>query len=79
MLCMLNPGDEVIIPSPYWVSYPEIAHLCEANIVTINASIENDFKVTAEQVRAAITPKSKNFLFLVLPAIQQDHFIPKMN
>ena len=55
MLCLLNKGDEVIVPSPYWVSYKEIIKLAEATQVNVDASIENDFKVTPEQIEAAIT------------------------
>jgi len=63
VLTLLNPGDEAIIPSPYWVSYKEIIKLAEAKGVFVQASIENDFKITPAQLEAAITPKSKVFLF----------------
>lgn len=63
MLCIVNPGDEVIVPTPYWVSYKEIIKLAEGKAVFINAGIENDFKVTPEQVEKAITPKTKVFIF----------------
>ena len=63
LLCLVNPGDEVIVPSPYWVSYPEMVKLAEGEMVEIKAQIDQDFKVTAEQVEAVITPKSKVFLF----------------
>jgi aspartate aminotransferase len=63
VLTLLNPGDEAIIPSPYWVSYKEIIKLAEAKGVFVQASIINDFKITPEQLEAAITPKSKVFLF----------------
>ncbi len=58
-MCILNPGDEVIIPSPYWVSYPEMVKLADGVPVYINTTQENDFKFTAEQLRAAITPKTR--------------------
>ncbi len=62
-MCILNQGDEVIIPAPYWVSYPEMVNLSGGTPVIIDAGIENDFKVTPEKVEAAITPKTKAFLF----------------
>lgn len=60
---LLNPGDEVILPAPYWVSYSAIATLCEATFVEIPSSIETDFKITPEQLEAAITPKTKMIFF----------------
>lgn len=63
ILTLINPGDEVIIPTPYWVSYSEMVTLAEGKSVFINTSIESDFKITAEQLEAAITPKSKLFMF----------------
>lgn len=63
MLCLVNPGDEVIIPAPYWVSYPEIVKLAEGVSVYIKAGIENNYKITPEQLEAAITPKSRVFIF----------------
>lgn len=60
---LLNPGDEVILPTPYWVSYSAIATLCEAKYVEIPSSIETDFKITPEQLEAAITPKTKMIFF----------------
>jgi aspartate aminotransferase len=63
LLCLVNPGDEVIIPAPYWVSYPEMVKLAEGKSVIIPSSIETNFKVTAEQVEKYITPKSKLFIF----------------
>ena len=59
----LNKGDEVLIPAPYWVSYPDIALLAGAKPVFVNTSIEDDFKVTADQIEAAITPKTKLLFF----------------
>lgn len=63
ILSIVNPGDEVIIPSPYWVSYSEIVKLAGGINVFVYAPIEQDFKITPEQLEAAITPKSKAFLF----------------
>ncbi len=60
---LLNPGDEVILPAPYWVSYSAIAILSEATLVEIPSSIETDFKITPEQLEAAITPKTKMIFF----------------
>src|SRR5699024_4926628 len=56
---LLNKGDEVLIPAPYWVSYPEQVKLAEGKPVFINAEEANDFKITPEQLEAAITPKTK--------------------
>ncbi|MFD1360536.1 pyridoxal phosphate-dependent aminotransferase [Lentibacillus salinarum] len=56
---ILNKGDEVIVPAPYWVSYPEQVKLAEGTPVFINAEEENNFKVTPEQLRKVITPKTK--------------------
>lgn len=58
-LALLNPGDEVIIPAPYWVSYPDMAVVAGAKPVFIEAGIEQGFKITAAQLEAAITPKSR--------------------
>ncbi|WP_432714878.1 pyridoxal phosphate-dependent aminotransferase [Pedobacter sp.] len=63
VLCLVNPGDEVIVPTPYWVSYSEMIKLAEGETVFINASVEQNFKITAEQLEAAITPKTKVFMF----------------
>ncbi|WP_299156807.1 pyridoxal phosphate-dependent aminotransferase [uncultured Tenacibaculum sp.] len=60
---LLNPGDEVLLPAPYWVSYSAIATLCEAKFVEIPSSIDSDFKITPEQLEAAITPKTKMIFF----------------
>ncbi|NNL33570.1 MAG: pyridoxal phosphate-dependent aminotransferase [Flavobacteriaceae bacterium] len=56
---MINPGDEVILPCPYWVSYNDIVKLNEGVPVEVKTSIATDFKMTAEQLEAAITPKTK--------------------
>ena len=58
-LVMLNKGDEVILPCPYWVSYAEIVKLAEGTPVEVKTSIENDFKMTPEELEAAITPNTK--------------------
>jgi aspartate aminotransferase len=58
-MVMLNPGDEVILPCPYWVSYAEIVKLAEGVPVEVPTSVESDFKMTPEQLEAAITPKTK--------------------
>ncbi len=63
ILCLINPGEEVIVPTPYWVSYSEMIKLAEGETVFINASVEQNFKITAEQLEAAITPKTKLFMF----------------
>ena len=58
-LVVLNPGDEVILPCPYWVSYSDIVKIAEGVPVEVKTSIETDFKMTPEQLEAAITPKTK--------------------
>ena len=63
MLALLNPGDEVIIFAPYWVSYDALVRLAEATPVLVKGTIENDFKVTAAQVEKAITSKTKAIIF----------------
>lgn len=60
---LLNPGDDVLLPAPYWVSYSAIATLCEAKFIEIPSTIETDFKITPEQLEAAITPKTKMVFF----------------
>ncbi len=60
---LLNPGDEVLLPAPYWVSYSALAILSEATYKEIPSSIDTDFKITPEQLEAAITPKTKLILF----------------
>ena len=63
VMCLVDPGDEVIVPTPYWVSYSEMIKLAEGESVFINATVDTDFKITAEQLEAAITPKTKLFMF----------------
>ena len=62
-LALVNPGDEVIIFSPYWVSYHDIVRLNEGVPVPVRAAIEDDFKVTAEQLRAAISDRTRMLIF----------------
>ena len=59
ILALVNKGDEVIVPAPYWVSYPEMVKLAEGTPVIVRAGIEQDFKITPEQLEAAITPKTR--------------------
>lgn len=63
MLSLVNPGDEVIVPAPYWVTYEEIVKLAEGTPVAIQTSIDNDFKITAKEFEAAITPNTKLMIF----------------
>jgi len=63
LLCLVDPGDEVIVPSPYWVSYPEMVKLSEGKMVEIKTTIDQHFKITPEQLENAITEKTKVFLF----------------
>lgn len=62
-MVLLNPGDEVLLPAPYWVSYSAIATLAEAKSIIIPSSIESDFKITPEQLEEAITDKTKLVMF----------------
>lgn len=63
MLSLVNPGDEVLVPAPYWVSYKEIVKVAEGKSVFIPATIDNNFKITPHQLEAAITPKSKVLIY----------------
>lgn len=63
VLCLINPGDEVIVPAPYWVSYLEILKLAGGVPVIINTTIDNDFKVTPEELEKHITPKTRMMMF----------------
>lgn len=63
VLCLVNPGEEVIIPTPYWVSYSEVVKLAEGKSVFINTTVDTNFKITPEQLEAAITPNTKLFMF----------------
>ena len=62
MQCLFQEGDEVIIPTPYWVSYIELAHLCNAKPVIIEGKPDNYYKITPEQLEKAITPKTHGFI-----------------
>ncbi len=63
LLATLDAGDEVVIPAPYWVSYPDIVHYTGATPVVISCGIASEFKLTAEQLEAAITPRTKWLIF----------------
>lgn len=63
LIATCNPGDEVIIPAPYWVSYPDMVLLAGGTPVAVKATLENNFKMTATQLEAAITPKTKWLIF----------------
>ncbi len=63
LMATLNPGDEVIIPAPYWVSYPDMVRLGGGTPVVVECGIENSFKLTPDQLEAAITPNTKWFIF----------------
>ncbi len=63
LVATMNEGDEVIIPAPYWVSYPDMVLLAGGTPVAVETTLENAFKLTAEQLEAAITPKTKWFIF----------------
>ncbi|MEM1161699.1 MAG: pyridoxal phosphate-dependent aminotransferase [Pseudomonadota bacterium] len=63
LMATVNPGDEVLIPAPYWVSYPDMALMCGGEPVIVEASIDTNFKITPEQLDAAITPKTKWLIF----------------
>lgn len=63
LMATLNPGDEVVIPAPYWVSYPDMVLLAGGEPVIAEASLQTNFKLTPDQLEAAITPKTKWFIF----------------
>jgi len=67
VMALINPGDEVIIPAPYWVSYPQMVLLAGGNPVIVEAGFEQNFKMTPEQLEAAITPKTR-LLILCSPS-----------
>lgn len=67
ILATINPGDEVIIPAPYWVSYPEMVKLAEGKPVVLPSEFSNDYKITAAELEASITPKTK-MLILCSPS-----------
>ncbi len=63
ILCLINPGDEVLVPSPYWVSYLEILKLAKAKSIVIPTTIEDDFKITPEKLEKYITPNTRMIIF----------------
>jgi aspartate aminotransferase len=63
VLCLVNPGDEVLVPTPYWVSYSQIILLAGGIPVYMPTTIETDFKISPQQLKSAITPKTKMFIF----------------
>jgi aspartate aminotransferase len=63
ILSIVEKGDEVIVPSPFWVSYPEMIKLAEAKPVFVKADLKNDYKITPQQLEAAITPKTKAIIY----------------
>ncbi len=63
VMCLVNPGDEVILPTPFWVSYSAMVKLAEGVIVEIPTTVESDFKISPAQLEAAITPKTKLIMF----------------
>ncbi len=63
VMSLINPGDEVIIPTPFWVSYKEIVKVAEGKCIFVKTTLENNFKVTPKQLEEAITPKTKLMMF----------------
>lgn len=63
VLCMVNPGDEVLIPAPFWVSYREMVKIAEGEVIQINTGVEDNFKITPEKLERHITPRTKLFMF----------------
>ena len=63
MLSIINDGDEVIVPAPFWVTYADLVKLADGTVVQVNGKFDNDFKITAQQLEHAITPKTKLFIF----------------
>ncbi|TCZ69114.1 pyridoxal phosphate-dependent aminotransferase [Flaviaesturariibacter aridisoli] len=63
VLSIINKGDEVLIPTPFWVTYEALVQLAEGTVIKINSSLANGYKITAEQLEAAITPKTRLFMF----------------
>jgi len=63
ILCLINPGDEVLIPTPFWVTYGALVSLAEGSVKYLPCSIDTDFKLTPERLEAAITPQTKLFIF----------------
>ena len=63
LVATINPGDEVIIPAPYWVSYPDMVRLCGGTPVIVEGALDDGFKITPEALAAAITPRTKWLIF----------------
>ncbi len=63
LLCMINPGHEVVVAAPYWVSYRDMVQIAEGKAVMVKAGIESDFKITPQQLEQAITPNTRMFMF----------------
>jgi aspartate aminotransferase len=63
MMCLLDDGDEVVIPSPYWVTYGDLVKVCGGNVVEVKATLAQEFKINATQLESAITSKTKAFIF----------------
>ncbi len=63
VMAIVDKGDEVVIPTPYWVTYSEIVKLCEGKVVLVRTSVENKYKITPEELEAAITPQTTLFMF----------------
>ena len=63
VMAVVDKGDEVIIPTPYWVTYSEIVKLSDGDVKFVRTTLENNFKITPQELEAAITPKSKLFIF----------------
>ena len=76
VLSLINPGDEVIVPAPYWVSYAEIIKMAEGVPVFIDTSIKNDFKISPLELQDAITNKTKMMIYSS-PVIHLVVFIQK--
>ncbi len=75
MLALIETGDEVIIPAPYWLSYPEMVKLAEGTPVIVETTAETDYKITPEQLRQAIT-KKQNYWFSILLLIPRGQYTP---
>jgi aspartate aminotransferase len=63
VMAIVDKGDEVVIPTPYWVTYSEIVKLCEGKVVLVRTSVNNNYKITPEELESAITPKTTLFMF----------------
>ena len=64
VLALVDEGDEVIIPTPFWVTYSELVKIARGKVVELHTTTEHGFKITAEQLEASITPRTRLFLFL---------------